>query len=91
MTMSGYLAPFIATFAVVFLLTRVVRQDSAWRQRLPPLGFMLAAIVWLIGGVLQNAIVAMGLAIVFFTRAVSLGGYPSPFFGKGEHENRETP
>ena len=89
--MAGYLAPFIATFAVVFLLSRVVGPDSAWRQRLPPLGFMLAAMVWLIVGVLQNAIVAMGLAIVFFTLAVSLGGYPSPFFGNEEHENRESP
>ena len=91
MHMSGYLAPLIATFVVVYLLTRVVGPDSAWRHRLPPLGFMLAAMVWLIGGVLQHTAVAMGVALVFFALAVSLGGYPSPFFRQSGHEDREKP
>ena len=43
--MTGYLAPFVATFAAVFLLTRIASPDSVWRQRLPSLGFMLAAII----------------------------------------------
>lgn len=90
--MTGYLAPFVATFAVVFLLTRIANPDSAWRQRLPSLGFMLAAIIWLVVGALQNAVVAMGLAIVFFSLAVSLGGHPSPFFRqKRKSEKHETP
>ena len=85
--MTGYLAPFVATFAVVFLLTRVASPDSVWRQRLPSVGFILAAIIWLIVGALQNAVVAMGLAIVFFSLAVSLGGHPSPFFRQSENED----
>ena len=84
--MAGYLAPFIATFVVVFLLSRIASAESAWRQRLPSLGFMLAAVIWLTVGALQSAVLAMGLGIVFFSLAVSLGGHPSPFFR--QHEKR---
>lgn len=82
--MTGYLAPFVATFVVVFLLSRIPSAESAWRQRLPSLGFMLAAVVWIAVGALQSAVVAMGLGIVFFSLAVSLGGHPSPFFRQRE-------
>lgn len=76
--MVGYVAALVATYAVVFSLSRSFADDPVRKQRWTCGGYGVAGLLWFVVALLQGSAVPCGVGIVFFSLAVALAGLPSP-------------